>query len=215
MFFNLRRDRLFATLGSLGLAVATIAGLSRADAASIVTWAFQGVTFSAGQTLTGTFTVDQDLGTLTDWNMQVSGGTNPALTDLSFKPGGGCVVFCGELTPTGTPAPSQIDVRTPLAPDNTFFELNLYFDLPLSEILHPAVSEIGIFDLGGAGDIDYEILTNPKVVSDLQRNSLSSTGNPRVVLTPEPALLSLFTIGSAVLVISFRGMRNRKCASRA
>jgi hypothetical protein len=91
MFHKGRHNRVLTAIVRLGIAVAIIASLARANAASILIWTLQDVTFTSGQKASGTFTIDQGLGTITDWLIQISGGNNPALTNLSFSPGGICV----------------------------------------------------------------------------------------------------------------------------
>src|SRR6266576_1311502 len=63
------------------LAVTAIAAISRADAEPILSWGFRDVIFASGQSAVGSFTVQ---GRLTDWNIQVIGGTDRALTNISF-----------------------------------------------------------------------------------------------------------------------------------
>ncbi len=117
------------------------------------------ITFASGQSATGSFSIDQAAGTLSDWKIQVSGGSNPSLTNLSFLPGANCVVFCGELFDAGNvPSPSGLDVRTGLMPDNTFFELNLYFNAPLSAILQPGLAAITV---NGGSHLDRALLVDP------------------------------------------------------
>ena len=178
------------------LAVTAIAATSRADAEPILLWGLQDVIFSSGQSAVGSFTVQ---GSLTDWNIHVIGGTDPTLTDITFQPGGNCVVFCGELISAGTPQPSVLDVRTPLASDNTFFELVLFLDAPLADLFNPATAQI---EVHSASSIDYALLLNPTTVQLLKRNERSSTtAYVRVAPVPEPASLFLFAVGSAPLAI--------------
>lgn len=172
---------------------------SRAKAASILTWTLQSVTFASGEIATGSFSVDPALGTLTDWDVRITGGSRPALTNIILRPGGACVVFCGRLF-TGTPAPAGLDLRTPLASDQTFFEMPLYFDAPLTSLLHPAATPIAV---NAASSIQHAELLNPTTVRILETDNLSSAAiNPRLTLVPEPA--SFFLLLSVVAGLSVR-----------
>ncbi len=117
-----QRKHVLTAIFRVALGVTVIAAIPRADAEPIQSWILQDVVFASGQSAVGSFAVQ---GGLMDWNIQLIGGTDPTLTNLNFQPGGDCVVFCGELFDVGVyePAPSGLDVRTPLAPDDTFFEL--------------------------------------------------------------------------------------------
>ncbi|HEY6414275.1 MAG TPA: hypothetical protein VIX42_11350 [Edaphobacter sp.] len=193
-----QRKHVLTAVFRAALAVTAIVAIPRADAEPILSWGFQDVIFSSGQSAVGSFTVQ---GSLTDWNIQLIGGTDPAMTNLSFQPGGDCVVFCGELLDEGggPPSPSSLDVRTPLASDNTFFELVVYFNAPFTDLFDPATAQIGV---NSASSIFYEKLINPSTVGLLKVDELStSAADARVVLTPEPASLFLFVLGSAPLAI--------------
>jgi hypothetical protein len=184
------------------LVLTAIAAIPQADAEPILTWSLQDVTFASGQSAVGTFTIQG--GALTDWNIQLTGGTDPTLTNLHFQPGGNCVVFCGELfnVVVYEPAPAGLDVRTPLASNGTFFELVVYFNAPFSDLFAPPTSQIAI---NSASGISYEKLLNPSTVGLIKNDELSPTdANERVVLTPEPASLFLFAVGSFQLAILAR-----------
>jgi hypothetical protein len=195
-----QRKHLLTAIFRAALAIAAIAAIPRAAAEPILSWGFQDVIFSAGQATVGSFAVQG--GGLTDWNIQLIGGTDPTMTNLNFQPGGNCVVFCGELFGPTEVGASGMDVRTPLASDNTFFELVLYFNSPLADLFDPATAQIGI---NGASQIDYEKLINPTTVEFLKGDSLSTTAtDAHVSLIPEPASLLLFAVGSAPLAILAR-----------
>jgi hypothetical protein len=173
-------------------------GILKAD--STVTWTLNSVVFASGQTASGSFTLQN--GTLTDWDVQLTGGTNPVLTNITFRPGGSCVSFCGELYDTTTPYPTQsgFDVRTALAPDNTFFELNLYFNnATVSGLASPNTSTIGVNPFSAISD---DLLLSGITVTDLSNDALNkSATSASIILTPEPATPALFSIAFAILFV--------------
>jgi hypothetical protein len=82
--------------------------------------------------------------------------------------------------------------RTPLASDNTFFELVVSFNAPFADLFFSAAAQIGV---NSGSSIDYALLVNPNTVQRLKMDDLSTTtANARVVLTPEPASLFLFAV---------------------
>src|SRR6201984_2558994 len=95
----------------------TIIGNIGKSNASTVTWTLEGVTpFSSGQTASGFFTIDQQLGTVVAWNLTISGGSNPDLTNLAFHTNDtGCLVFCVSPFATAPGGDTEIEFRTPLA----------------------------------------------------------------------------------------------------
>jgi hypothetical protein len=208
-----RETRLLTAIVALGIGLNMIA--SRADAAPLVTWTLQDVIFASGQTANGGFTLDQVAETLVDWNIQLTGGTNPTLTNLSFLPGGSCVVSCGRFLVAGAPisASSTLDLRTTLAPDNTFFEFVLFLDAERNELIHPTVTEIHV---NTESAIDFALLLNPGTVhQDLGMDKISATAiNPRIVTTPEPSVVpepaTLFLLGTTAAGLGLARWRQRR-----
>ncbi len=184
--------------------IAALFGIVQPNEASVLTWTLEDITFASGQSATGSFSIDQTAGKLSDWNIQVSGGSNPSLTNISFLPGANCVVFCGELFDAGhVPSPSGLDVRTGLMPDNTFFELNIYFNAPLSEVLQPGVAAIPV---NGGSHLDLALLVDPNTVQGLQSDALdNAAGDARVIsnlsAAPEPSPQLLLILGIAGMVV--------------
>jgi len=168
--------------------------------ADSVTWDLQNLVFASGQVATGSFTVQN--GNLTNWDIQISGGTDPALTNVTFVPGTSCVAFCGELFSTTTPPPTQsgLDVRTPLASNNTFLELVLYFNnVPLSDLSNPNVSTIAV---NSQSAIESGLLVSPNLVEGLGMNDLSpSATSASIVAVDEPPALALFCFALAALFV--------------
>jgi hypothetical protein len=198
-----QRKHVLTAIFSAALAVIAIVDIPRADAEPI-SWDLQHVIFSFGQSAMGSFTVQG--GELTDWNIQLIGGTDPNLTNGSFLPKQDCVAFCGELLDVGI-GESGIDVRTPLASDDTILELEVFFDTPLANLFDPARAKIAV---NGASTIYYEKLINPSTLELLKSDTLRFGANASVTLTPEsaatpePASLFLFAVGSAPLAILVR-----------
>jgi hypothetical protein len=190
---------LFSKVACLA-AIAALFGTVQASAATVLTWTLEDITFASGQSATGSFSIDQAAGTLSDWKIQVSGGSNPSLTNLSFLPGANCVVFCGELFDAGNvPSPSGLDVRTGLMPDNTFFELNLYFNAPLSAVLQPGRAAITV---NGGSHLDRALLVDPNTVMGLESDALDNAGGDARVIAnlsaaPEPSSGLLLILGIA------------------
>jgi hypothetical protein len=209
------RSRVATAVAVFGIVSIANAGIFQpaADPTSVLTWTLQDITFASGQGGFGSFSIDQGLGVLTDWNIQIVGGSDPVLTNISFLPGANCVVFCSELfDAAGIPSPSGLDVRTGLAPDNTFYELVLYFNAPLSEVIHPDTTAITV---NMASAIYFELLVDPTTVQFLRGDHLSSTAdNARVVTAPapvpEPRSSFLFAVGLLCIAIATEQNRGRK-----
>jgi len=178
--------------------------------ASSITWTLQDVIFASGQTASGTFIVDQELETMIDWEIRITGGDSPILTNIVFRPGGTCVAFCGSLRAVDFfGAQSGMFVRTALAPDNTMFELNLYFYAPLRELVFPGVASRAVHRMS---NLNYSELIDPRTIHGLQYEELSTSTEitPRVVTSeaatiPEPG--TLFTFGFGMCGVAL--IRNR------
>jgi hypothetical protein len=178
------------------IAFATIQSV-KADS---VTWLINDVVFASGQTATGSFTLQN--GDLTDWKIQLTGGSNPVLTNVTFAPGGSCIAFCGELYDATTPPPakSQLALRTPLASDNTFSELLLGFDnSTVSQLASHNASIIGI----PFAEVFDGFQVSGTTVGFLTSESLSNSAtSASIILTPEPATAALLSMAFAILVFS-------------
>jgi hypothetical protein len=213
-----QRKHLLMAIFRAALAVAAIVAIPRATAEPILTWSFQDAQFFAGQFAVGTFTVQG--GGLTDWNVQMLGGKDPSMTNISFQPGGNCVIWCGKLLDQdgGGPGFFALDLRTSLTSDNKFFQLVVYFNSPLANLFDPATPPIVI---NRASGLSYEELLNTGPIGFLKGDTLSSrTLDARIVLSPEPAStpetasLFLFAIGSAPLaILATHRLFRRKTAS--
>ncbi len=79
-----RRLRGFVRIAAF--ATAALATIRTVKADSIATWSLNDVVFASGETASGSFTLQN--GNLTDWDIQVTGGTNPLLTNITFQPDG-------------------------------------------------------------------------------------------------------------------------------
>jgi hypothetical protein len=189
----------------LALGILAVLTVSSANAYPILTWNLEDVVFASGETATGSFTLQGP--NLLSWNIQVSGGTNAALTNFSLVPNAACLIFCGEV----------LSFRTALAPDQTEHALNLYlFDpnaitAPYSELYSGVPSTVR---LNPDTDVFYEQLTSPTILSELASDNLAASAtDARLELAPEPvpALLSMFGMG---VLFGWRALnRKRRRAS--
>jgi hypothetical protein len=190
----------FAQKFSLPLAILAVLTVSHAAAYPVLTWNLQDVVFASGETAQGSFTLQG--WDLLDWNIRVSGGTNPVLTNFSFQPGTDCLVFCGLV----------LSFRTALAPDQTFHSLNLYLydpndiSAPYSELFSGDLSTVR---LNSNSDLSYDRLIDPTTVGSLAFDDLAATAtDARVELAPEPvtALMSVLGIGA---LLGLRALRRK------
>jgi hypothetical protein len=175
---------------SLALGILSVLTVSHAAAYPVLTYDLRDVVFASGETAKGSFTLQGF--NLLDWNIQVSGGTNPVLTNLSFQPDANCLIFCGVV----------LSFRTAFAPDQTFNSLNLYLYDPnditasYSELFSGDLSTVR---LNSDSDLSQDQLINPTTVDSPAFETLAATAtNARLELAPEPvtALLSVFGIGA-------------------
>jgi len=198
-----------STLATLVFGLLTLGEIVSVKA-STVTWTLENVTpFTSGQTATGFFTVEQqlrdttediDLAPIVDWNIMVTGGSKPGLTNIDFSTrNNGCVVFCVRLDRGENPSLTNIQFRTPLAPDNTIYEFNLGISGSLSEVIFPSTSDLALRNGNEALNdtfIDKALLTpsNTLVTTNDLVDDLSASANATIVTTivPEPGSLSYF-----------------------
>lgn len=103
--------------------------------AAPITHELSNITFTSKQRAVGTFTLDES-GALTDWELRILGGTNPALTDIHFQPATGCVASCGLLLAEDL-GQILLSFRTRLRPDQTFFSISLVFQGDRSMLFEP------------------------------------------------------------------------------
>jgi hypothetical protein len=175
---------------TLALGIQAVLTVSHAAAYPILTWNLRDVVFASGETAQGSFTLQGP--DLLDWNIQVSGGTNPVLTNFSFQPGADCLVFCGQV----------LSFRTALAPDQTFHSLNLYLydpnaiSAPYSELYSGDLSTVR---LNSNSDLSFERVIDPTTVEGLASDALAASAtDARLEVAPEPvtALMSVFGVGT-------------------
>jgi len=197
----------------------TTMGNSGKSSASTVTWTLEGVTpFSSGQTASGFFTVDQQLRTVIDWNLAISGGSNPDLTNLAFRTNdAGCLVFC--VSPIGgDPAGgTEIEFRTPLASDNTLEEFNILISSPLNQVINPSSPELvlGSVDMPPATFVDKAVFIPPNTLREIEVNDLLTSATARIVMQPVPEPSTFICLATAfgglglVVANSFRLGRRR------
>jgi hypothetical protein len=171
--------------------------------ASTVTWTLEGVTpFSSGQTASGFFSIDQQLGTVIDWNLAISGGSNPDLTNLSFRTNDtGCLVFCASPIVDSPSFGTSIEFRTPLASDNTLEEFNILIVNPPTEVIHPSSRELvlGSLDMPADTSVDKVMLIPNGNLSELEMDPLLTSATARIVAVPEPSTWAMMLVGFAGL----------------
>jgi hypothetical protein len=197
--------------------------------ASTITWTLENVTpFASGQTATGFFTVEQqlrnttediDLAPVVDWNIMLTGGSNPGLTNLDFSTTNtGCVAFCVRLDRGSSPSLTNIQFRTPLAPDNTIYEFNLGISGSPSEVIFPSISELALRSGGVMTGtfVDKALFIPPNTLAFIDGDNLLASANANIVTAsvPEPGSLICFvsalSLGLGAVVV--RSLRRRAAA---
>jgi len=163
-------------------AVGMVLLLAASQASANVVFTFSGVTFSDGGTLTGTFTTDDALSTLIDFDITTSAGIG---IGFHYTPG------TSDGT-TSTSLPSILVFDTPPANDNI---LEITFDGGLTALGAPI--KIGTFDSFEQG------------LSPARRDI---TGGEAIVATsvPEPSTVGLVGLGVGVLGLLTYVRRRRR-----
>ncbi len=193
-----------------------------ARASSLITWNLQDVTpFESGQTLSGYFTFDQNQENLVDWNIKLTGGTDPILTNVIFNNdlnNQDCLIFCFRITQAEFSQGSIIVFRTPLASNNTQFELDLYLEASINQLLFPEsnseflVSSLTSNNFGEITNIQFEeYFPEENIIRAFAPPDrlIGINLNPRIIytsnVTPEPTSIPEPTSTFSFLVLSSFG----------
>jgi hypothetical protein len=181
------------------------------DAPGLITWMLDGLTsFQSGETVNGNFTIDQSIANgpvvapLARWQITVTEGFNPLIPNITFSDtDSGCVVGCARVF-LGGGSVTTVDFRTPLAPDNTFYELALNIGAEPNEVIFPSTEELIVPTLPFPTDIQYNRLIDPNTVANITRSDLTSNGRITTQAVAEPS-----TLGSLIIGIASFGLAHR------
>ncbi len=190
-------------------------GLTCASArASVVTWMLQDVApFASGQTATGFFSIDQTAGAVVDWNIQVTGGTNPVLTNLTFRSGQSCLAFCVSPFLLVSENITGLEFRTPVEPDNTFNEFHIGVLGSVNALTYPSTQALGLSTTLFATDVEESVRLSPTIVGSVQRDFLSPTATSARITTsvvPEPR----YTAGVGAVLFALLLMKSMRARRR-
>ena len=196
------------------MGIAVVAAAAEANASNI-TWFLSNVTpFASGQTASGFFTVDQESGKVVDWNITVTGGSKPALTNLKFVTNMiGCVAFCVSginFIPEGSG--TTIQFRTPLASDNTIEDFTLGILAMPNEIIFPSSPQLAV---GNRGQVITSIIKElfiPNILSLIDRDGLLGTNATLVTFAGAPGKPNCYGQSVSTLAREFGGLNGAAAA---
>jgi hypothetical protein len=184
-----------------------------------VTWTLNGVSqFASGESASGSFTVDPAMapgappgtaGVMVAWEIAVAGGTNPLIPSVTFSGNdSGCLLFCAQLSNNRSHdgGASLVIFRTPLSPDNTYYQLGLaIFATAPDALIFPTSEELPLitpdFHIPASTNIAFEQYDpSANQVRPLARSDLQAGGSVVIAAAvPEPAAVELLVTGLAVI----------------
>jgi hypothetical protein len=206
---------LLAIVGITVLAAAADADVSK------ITWFLANVTpFASGQTASGFFTVDQESGRVVDWNITVTGGSKPALTDLKFVTNViGCVAFCagifGGEAPGSITGHTVIQFRTPLSPVSTIDSLTLGISALRSEVFFPTSPQLVLRtgDMLDGTNVSKELFSpTNNVLSLIDRDGLLNSTARLVTFAGAPGKPNCLGQSVSTLAQQFRDLNGAAAA---
>jgi hypothetical protein len=203
-----------ALLGLLAVAANAQTGL--------VTWTLKGVSeFQSGERASGFFTLDPakiaaaPSGTagLAAWQTVVTGGTNPLIPSITFSSNDSeCLVFCAQISNNRSHdgGASFVTFRTPLSPDNTYYQLGLAILAPGPDgLIFPTTDELPLmtaaFHIPASTNIAFEqYVPSADEVRTITHSDLQEGGSVvTTAVVPEPAAVQLLAAGLAVIGACF------------
>jgi len=205
-----------------GLTAAALLGLIAASAnaqTAQVTWTLKGVSqFASGESAGGSFTVDPAMapgappgtaGVMVAWEIVVAGGTNPLIPSITFSSkDSGCLVFCAQISNNRSHdgGASFVTFRTPLSPDDTYYQLGLATFAPGPDaLIFPTGEELPLitadFHIPASTNIAFEqYVPSANEVRLIAHSDLQAGGSlVTTAAVPEPAVVEQLAAGLAVI----------------
>ena len=188
-----------------------------------VTWTLKGVSqFASGESASGSFTVDPAMapgappgtaGVMVAWEIMLAGGTNPLIPSITFSSNdSGCLVFCAQLSNNRSHdgGASFVTFRTPLSPDDTYYQLGLAIFAPGPDaLIFPTSAELPLitadFHIPASTSIAFEqYVPSANEVRLITHSDLLAGGSVvTAAAVPEPAAVELLGAGLVVIVACF------------
>lgn len=180
--------KLRTKLAAAAVALTAAMGAAQASQAAIIDWTLSNGTFDDGGTFSGMFTFDSATDTITDWNVQTTGGVGEGYS----SPGGCVFVFCSGASDNGS-GPSF---------SASFFIFGSTFNLTNIPMGSPGSVAHLTGDEGGLTGFPFDIAPFSRTVTDGQAVGVLSAA-------PEPAAWAMMIGG---LGLAGAALRRRRTA---
>jgi hypothetical protein len=175
--------------------------------AALVTWQLADFgPFTSGQTATGFFTLDQNTGFATNWDVRITGGTRPILTNLVFTPATSFPIG------PGLPGPGLVIMgfNMPFDADNIFRGMSFFLDTPrISDLLFPTATSLPAFHLpmplSGVVAAVMQIAPTEQITLGLDRLDTTAV-NARIELAPRAQVREPSVLGTIALALTALGI---------